>query len=139
MAQRRQHLVFCQNGDIPPDAPEYYFRMVDLEFTPRKVYLAVQRDATAQQLALPDTYGEIEAPVVAFDPWGRIADEHATDGQYTPPAQPAHRSNSAFLAPMSISSSHRTLATDSSIWRSMAVRQQVPRCSWTEAEEPRSI
>lgn len=73
---------FRQNGDIPPDAPEYYFRMVDLEFTPRKVYLTVQKDATAQQLALPGTYGDMEAPIVAFGPWERIADEHATDGQY---------------------------------------------------------
>jgi hypothetical protein len=73
---------FRQNGDIPPDAPEYYFRMVDLEFTPRNVYLTVQRDARAEQLALPGTCGEMEAPVVAFGPWGRIADEHATDGKY---------------------------------------------------------
>lgn len=57
---------FRQNGDIPPDAPEYYFR----------------KDATAQQLALVGTYGEMEAPVIAFGPWGRVADEHSTDGQY---------------------------------------------------------
>ncbi len=73
---------FRQNGDIPPDAPEYYFRMVDLEFTPRKVYLTIQKDATAQQLAQPGTYGEMEAPIVAFGPWERIGAEHATDGQY---------------------------------------------------------
>ncbi len=73
---------FRQNGDIPPNAPEYYFRMVDLEFTPRKVYLSVQKDATAQQLALPGTYGEMEAPIIAFGPWERMDDIRATDGQY---------------------------------------------------------
>lgn len=73
---------FRQNGDIPPDAPEYYFRMVDLEFTPRKVYLTVQKDATARQLAVPGTYGDMEAPIIAFGPWERIGDEHATGGQY---------------------------------------------------------
>ncbi len=40
--------VFCiwyfrQVGDIPPSSSEYYFRMVDPEFTPRLVYRAVQK------------------------------------------------------------------------------------------------
>ena len=42
--------VFCiwylrQVGDIPPTASEYYFRMVDPEFTPRLVYKAVQENS----------------------------------------------------------------------------------------------
>ena len=39
--------VFCiwylrQVGDIPPSSSEYYFRMVDPEFTPRLVYKEVK-------------------------------------------------------------------------------------------------
>ncbi len=42
--------VFCiwylrQVGDIPPSSSEYYFRMVDPEFTPRLVYKEVQDNA----------------------------------------------------------------------------------------------
>ena len=39
---------FRQVGNIASDRPDYYFRMVDPDFTPRQVYLAVQ-DATQQQ------------------------------------------------------------------------------------------
>ena len=33
---------FRQVGDIPPQEAAYYFRMVDVDFTPRRVYYAVQ-------------------------------------------------------------------------------------------------
>ena len=43
--------VFCtwyfrQVGDIPPAKSEYYFRLVDPDFTPRPVYTAVKQAAT---------------------------------------------------------------------------------------------
>jgi hypothetical protein len=43
--------VFCtwyfrQVGDIPPTRSEYYFRLVDPDFTPRPVYNAVKQAAT---------------------------------------------------------------------------------------------
>ena len=42
--------VFCiwylrQVGDIPPSSSEYYFRMIDPEFTPRLVYNEVKRNS----------------------------------------------------------------------------------------------
>ena len=50
--------VFCywyfrQVGDIPPEAPEYYFRMVDVDFTPRPVYLALKETSPAVRVAGP--------------------------------------------------------------------------------------
>ena len=36
-----------QVGNISPDNAEYYFRMVDVDFTPRLVYRAVKSEATA--------------------------------------------------------------------------------------------
>jgi hypothetical protein len=33
---------FRQVGDIPPQRADYYFRMVDVDFTPRRVYHAIQ-------------------------------------------------------------------------------------------------
>lgn len=73
---------FRHNGDIPPSAPVYYFRMVDPEFTPRDVYLTVKRDAERAQRALPGQYGEMEAPVNAYGAWPRVEDDRATEGQY---------------------------------------------------------
>lgn len=37
---------FRQVGDISPDSSEYYFRLVDPDFTPRPVYRAIQKAAT---------------------------------------------------------------------------------------------
>src|SRR5690606_17104431 len=79
---------FRQIGNIPPSDPLYYFRIVDVEFTPRRAYLTVQRDATARQLALPGIYGEMEAPIVAFGTWPRVSDQRAMGGQYIRSDQP---------------------------------------------------
>lgn len=79
---------FRQIGNIPPSDPLYYFRIVDVEFTPRRAYLTVQRDATARQLALPGIYGEMDAPIVAFGTWPRVSDQRAMGGQYIRSDQP---------------------------------------------------
>jgi hypothetical protein len=38
-------------GNVPVDNAAYYFRMVDVDFTPRPVYTAVQQAARQQALA----------------------------------------------------------------------------------------
>jgi len=43
---------FRQVGDVPPDRPSYYFAMVDPEFNPRPVYLALQ-EATQDGAVTP--------------------------------------------------------------------------------------
>jgi polysaccharide biosynthesis protein PslG len=72
---------FRQVGVIPPDAPEYYFAMVDLEFTPRPVYLSVKNDARERRMALPGTYGPLEGPVRYRGTWARFDDPDAPFGQ----------------------------------------------------------
>jgi hypothetical protein len=54
---------FRQVGDILSSDPEYYFRMVDPEFTPRPVYNEVARATAQQRLAQVGRYGPL-APVV---------------------------------------------------------------------------
>jgi hypothetical protein len=60
---------FRQVGDISATRSEYYFRMVDLEFTPRDVYWSVQ--ALGEQLSIGRVghYGALEAPITAYGGW----------------------------------------------------------------------
>jgi polysaccharide biosynthesis protein PslG len=72
---------FRQVGLIPPDSAEYYFAMVDLEFTPRPVYLSVRDDASERRIALPGTYGPMESPVRQTGRWRRVEDQLAPTGE----------------------------------------------------------
>jgi polysaccharide biosynthesis protein PslG len=79
---------FRQVGLIPPDAPEYYFAMVDLEFTPRQVYLAIKNDALEQRVALPGKYGPLEAPFQQRGMWSRFDDAASPFGQSMSASEP---------------------------------------------------
>jgi polysaccharide biosynthesis protein PslG len=72
---------FRQVGNIPPDSPEYYFAMVELEFTPRPIYLELREDARAARIALPGTYGPMEAPIQQSGRWARVDDQTAPFGE----------------------------------------------------------
>ncbi|TVR72991.1 MAG: hypothetical protein EA415_08645 [Sphaerobacteraceae bacterium] len=72
---------FRQVGLIPPDSAEYYFAMVDLEFTPRQVYLSVRDDAAARQIALPGHYGPMESPIQQTGRWPRFDDPESPTGE----------------------------------------------------------
>jgi polysaccharide biosynthesis protein PslG len=72
---------FRQVGLIPPDAPEYYFAMVDLEFTPRQVYLSVRDDALERRVALPGSYAPMESPLQQTGQWRREDDTVAPFGE----------------------------------------------------------
>ena len=68
---------FRQTGQLyTPNDAAYYFRMVDVDFTPRRVYDAVQ-DATAALFVAPPGYFEETHPAVVADAaWhGSIAAE----------------------------------------------------------------
>lgn len=54
---------FRQVGDITPDRSDYYFRMVDVDFTPRLVYLRLKEVATFPQVAQPGVYQETNTAV----------------------------------------------------------------------------
>lgn len=57
---------FRQVGDISPDNAEYYFRMVDDNFTVRPLYVRVSEAAAAYQTAGPGEYQE-SAPAVIYE------------------------------------------------------------------------
>jgi hypothetical protein len=63
---------FRQVGNIPPDDPEYYFRMVDPDFTPRQVYLAVQDAAQQLQEVGQGVFQEMNAAVQHYGAWQQV-------------------------------------------------------------------
>ncbi|MBL7200069.1 MAG: beta-galactosidase [Anaerolineae bacterium] len=58
---------FRQVGNIHPEDPGYYFRMVDVDWIPRRVYFAVQDRAAQLREAGPGYYEETH-PAVYADP-----------------------------------------------------------------------
>jgi len=70
---------FRQTGQqYTPDDAAYYFRMVDVDFTPRRVYDAVQ-DATASLLVAPAGHFEETNPAVSPDTgWHGVIAEQAS-------------------------------------------------------------
>lgn len=73
---------FRQVGNISPDRSDYYFRMVDLEFTPRDVYRSVQALSRETNAADMGTHGMLGAPVTARGSWGLVQDASARSGYY---------------------------------------------------------
>jgi hypothetical protein len=72
---------FRQVGDIPPDQATYYFRMVDVDFVPRRVYLAIEDRAAQLEEAGPGYYEETSAAVSAPpDQWHIRIDPLASGG-----------------------------------------------------------
>jgi hypothetical protein len=56
---------FRQVGDISPEDAGYYFRMVDVDLSPRRIYFAVQDKAAQLAEAGPGYYEETSPPVQA--------------------------------------------------------------------------
>jgi hypothetical protein len=73
---------FRQVGNIPADDAEYYFRMVDVDFTPRRLYYAV-KDATAGlRVAGVGLFEETNPAVSADQGWRSILDKRASGQSY---------------------------------------------------------
>lgn len=60
---------FRQVGDITRDKGEYYFRMVDVEFTTQPVYRELVRATDLQRLAIPGRYGALSPSLVSKGRW----------------------------------------------------------------------
>jgi hypothetical protein len=60
---------FRQIGNIPPDRADYYFRLVDVDFTPRKGYYALQQATRDIHVAQPGHHQETAPSVVPDDNW----------------------------------------------------------------------
>ncbi len=73
---------FRQVGNIPPEKPEYYFRMVDVDFTPRLVYRAVKDAAAALQVAGPGHYEETNPAVSVEGGWRAVIEPQASGQAY---------------------------------------------------------
>lgn len=57
---------FRQIGNLAPDRADYYFRMVDVDFTPRRVYRAVQ--VAAREIGVAQAgYHQETSPAVDYD------------------------------------------------------------------------
>lgn len=74
---------FRQTGQqYAPNDAAYYFRMVDVDFTPRRVYDAVQ-DATAPLFVAPPGRFEETNPAVSVDAgWSRVTAAQASGQSY---------------------------------------------------------
>ena len=73
---------FRQVGDIPPDQSDYYFRVVDVDFTPRRVYYAIKDAATALTSAGPGYHEETSPGVEWGKGWSNDIEEQASGGAF---------------------------------------------------------
>jgi len=60
---------FRQVGNITPDQAEYYFRVVDVDFTPRRVYYAVKDAAAGLRVAGLGYYEETNPAISGAEGW----------------------------------------------------------------------
>lgn len=71
---------FRQVGDITVDNAEYYFRVVDVDFTPRPVYVRVKEAARALQVAGPGSYQQSTAAAQYQGDWKLRVDSRSQNG-----------------------------------------------------------
>jgi hypothetical protein len=77
--------VFCvwyfrQAGQIPAERADYYFRMVDVGFTPRPVYNLVKKATEGIGTAGPGAYQESNPAVTYQGDWEQVASADASGG-----------------------------------------------------------
>ncbi len=90
---------FRQVGDKTADHSEYYFRMVDVDFTPRLVYQRIKSDAALAVIARPGLYQETDPAVVLrgtdsssyYSPWQPRLDARDSAGREMVTRQPGAR------------------------------------------------
>ncbi|NLG49300.1 MAG: hypothetical protein GX552_04220, partial [Chloroflexi bacterium] len=68
---------FRQVGHVPLDDANYYFRMVDTDFTPRLVYFAVQDVARQEEAPGLGLYQETNPNVTIYGDWEQVIDKNA--------------------------------------------------------------
>lgn len=72
---------FRQDGHIPPNDAQYYFRMVDVGFTPRVVFYHVRDAARQVRIAGPGDYQESNPALQAGAGWRSRDEEGASGGR----------------------------------------------------------
>jgi hypothetical protein len=78
-----------QVGNIAPDSADYYFRMVDVDFTPRPLYTAIQQAAKIRQPAGPGIYEETDPLVRTAGVWQPVVDTQTSANAYAFTDQPS--------------------------------------------------
>lgn len=74
---------FRQVGDISPvDRADYYFRLVDVDFTPRLVYHALKSYAGTIRTAMPGVHQETSPAVELHGAWQHRRSDRAEGGGY---------------------------------------------------------
>lgn len=97
--------VFCiwyfrQVGQYPADEAAYYFRMVDPDFTPRRLYYAIKEVATTMPPAGPGTHEETSPAVNPDGGWERILAPQVSGGGYLEASQVGATLTFAFTGQM---------------------------------------
>lgn len=69
---------FRQVGQIPPDEPAYYFRVVDVDFAPRQAYYAVKDAAAGLHVAGLGHFEETHPAVEGGEDWQLVIDPSAS-------------------------------------------------------------
>ena len=82
---------FRQVGDKTPDQSDYYFRMVDVDFTPRLVYKQIKDIATLPVIARPGLYQETNQAVNLVGNWQPRLDAKDSAGREMVTRQPGAR------------------------------------------------
>jgi hypothetical protein len=87
---------FRQVGTITPDRSDYYFRMVDVDFTPRLVYHSIKEMSANQGVASAGYFEETNPAVSSRSGWGLVREFQASGGAYLSATTPAATLSFAF-------------------------------------------
>ncbi|MFN8500074.1 MAG: hypothetical protein U0641_19645 [Anaerolineae bacterium] len=79
---------FRQVGNKSPQQSDYYFRMVDVDFTPRQLYTQLKEAAAGLRLARAGYYQETSTPVVSSPGWQIVLAPAASGGSYIDSERP---------------------------------------------------
>ncbi|MBI3913759.1 MAG: hypothetical protein HY327_06185, partial [Chloroflexi bacterium] len=88
---------FRQVGDISPERADYYFRMVDVDFTPRLMYTRLKETATAPVIARSGLYQETNPAVELRGNWQPRLDARASGAREMVTRQPGARAVAHFI------------------------------------------
>ena len=73
---------FRQVGDISKTRSDYYFRMVDVAFTPRPLYWSIKDLGDELRVAGDGLHNDLAAPFRPLGPWPVVRDQAASGGEY---------------------------------------------------------
>ncbi len=88
---------FRQVGDLSPERADYYFRMVDVDFTPRLIYNRLKEVATAPTIARVGLYQETNPAVELRGSWQPRLDPRASAARELVTRQPGARAVIRFI------------------------------------------